>query len=121
MAAAVRGKPAVYLTPETVDPWNAKVVRAGMGAHFRLPIVERSWSDIAAYTQGLHVYLADMDGDIAYDRADWSSPWALIIGSEAHGASADARALATTRDHSAWRSARRAARSARSRSRSAGV
>ena len=30
---------AVYLSPETVDPWNPKVVRAGMGAHFRVPLI----------------------------------------------------------------------------------
>lgn len=93
-AAAVQ---AVLLSPGSVDAYNPKVLRGGMGAHFRLPIVERSWSDIAAYTQGLHVYLADMDGDIAYDRADWSSPWALIIGSEAHGASPQALELARQR------------------------
>ena len=38
-AAAGAGVNAVYLSPETVDPWNPKVVRAGMGAHFRVPLI----------------------------------------------------------------------------------
>ncbi len=37
-AAAGAGVTGVYLTPESVDPWNPKVVRAGMGAHFRVPV-----------------------------------------------------------------------------------
>ena len=37
-SAAGAGVSAVYLTAESVDPWNPKVVRAGMGAHFRLPL-----------------------------------------------------------------------------------
>ncbi|MCA9877509.1 MAG: hypothetical protein KC442_07000, partial [Thermomicrobiales bacterium] len=38
-SAAGAGASAVYLTPESVDPWNPKVVRAGMGAHFRVPLL----------------------------------------------------------------------------------
>ena len=38
-----------------------------------------------------------MTGDASYDRADWSRPWALIIGSEAHGASPQAGELAAER------------------------
>jgi TrmH family RNA methyltransferase len=49
------------------------------------------------YCRDLRVYLADSLGDIRYDKADWSSPWALIIGGEAHGAGAEAEALAAQR------------------------
>jgi TrmH family RNA methyltransferase len=38
-----------------------------------------------------------MTAETAYDAADWTSPWALIIGSEAHGASAEAEQLASER------------------------
>ncbi|HET7095711.1 MAG TPA: TrmH family RNA methyltransferase, partial [Thermomicrobiales bacterium] len=46
-AAAGAGATEVMLTPESVDPFNPKVVRAGMGAHFRIPI-QTLTSDAAA-------------------------------------------------------------------------
>lgn len=95
--AAAAGVEAVLLSPKTVDPYNPKALRGGMGAHFRIPLAEGSWGEIGAYCAGLHIYLADMTGDVAYDAADWSRPWALIIGSEAHGDSAEASQLAHQR------------------------
>jgi RNA methyltransferase, TrmH family len=94
--AAAAGVQLVILSPDCVDPYNPKVLRSGMGAHFRLPIAEAAWREITVYCEGLPVYLAASDGEAQYDRVDWSA-WALIIGSEAHGASEAARALATTR------------------------
>jgi TrmH family RNA methyltransferase len=93
--AAAAGIDAVLLAPGSVDPYNDKALRAGMGAHFRIPVVSQKWDEIAATCAGLSVYLADMHGDVAYDAADWSNGWALIIGGEAHGASEAAAALAT--------------------------
>jgi len=95
--AAGAGVQAVLLSPDCVDPYNPKTLRGGMGAHFRVPVVERRWEDISSYCQGLTMYLADSQGDVRYDEADWSSAWALIIGSEAHGASEDAQRLADAR------------------------
>ncbi|MCL4248085.1 MAG: RNA methyltransferase [Anaerolineae bacterium] len=92
--AAAAGVQIVVLSPDCVDPYNPKALRGGMGAHFRVPVVEASWQEIAQYCEGLPVYLAAGDGDTAYDSVDWSV-WVLIIGSEAHGASEPARALAT--------------------------
>lgn len=95
--AAASGIDAALLSLGCVDAYNPKALRAGMGAHFRIAVAELSWADIATATDGLIVYLADMEGDVAYDRADWSSPWALIVGSEAHGASPEAVLLARQR------------------------
>ena len=86
-SAAGAGASAVYLTPESVDPWNPKVVRAGMGAHFRLPLLA---FDEAAATlqQNLPLRAATAaDGPVAYDTVDWTQPAALIIGGEAEGVS----------------------------------
>jgi TrmH family RNA methyltransferase len=88
---------AVLLSPDCVDLYNPKTLRGGMGAHFRVPAAERTWDDITAYCQGLRVYLADSRGEVRYDLADWSAAWALIIGSEAHGASSEAQELAQAR------------------------
>jgi RNA methyltransferase, TrmH family len=95
--AAAAGVEAVLLSPKTVDPYNPKALRGGMGAHFRIPLAERDWGAIRAYCDGLHIYLADMTGDVSYNAANWSHPWALIIGSEAHGDSAEAAGLAHQR------------------------
>jgi TrmH family RNA methyltransferase len=84
----------VILAPKTVDPYNPKVVRGAMGAHFRLPIVALSWPEIAEALAGVHVLLADVRAERAYYEVDWARPSALIIGGEAHGASREARELA---------------------------
>ncbi|MCU0475700.1 MAG: hypothetical protein MUC99_06270 [Anaerolineae bacterium] len=67
-----------------------------MGAHFRLPVVEADWGQIAGYLDGLTVCAADAKGTLAYDQMDWAGQrWGLIVGSEAHGLSTRARELAT--------------------------
>ncbi len=93
--AAAAGVRAVILAPGSVDPYNPKVLRAGMGAHFRVPLLEMDWTQITTYCAGLRVYLADATGDMPYTAADWSPGWALVIGSEAHGAGEAAQTLAS--------------------------
>jgi TrmH family RNA methyltransferase len=95
--AAAAGVDLVLLAPGTVDPYNDKALRGGMGAHFRVPVVNQSWERITITCDGLPVYLADMTGDLTYDAADWGQGWALIVGSEAHGASEQAESLAHQR------------------------
>jgi RNA methyltransferase, TrmH family len=95
--AAAAGVDAVLLSPGCVDAYNPKVLRAGMGAHFRLVVMEMNWQEISRTCKDLNIYLADMQGDAAYNAVDWSAGWALIIGSEAHGASPEAAVLARKR------------------------
>lgn len=92
--AAASSVDLVILTHNAVDPYNPKVMRGGMGAHFRLPIVHLSWDEITAQYGGLDVYLADSQAVHAYHDVDWGKPSALIMGSEAHGVSAEARRFA---------------------------
>jgi TrmH family RNA methyltransferase len=92
--AAAAGVEAVLLSPTCTDPYNPKALRGGMGAHFRVPVVEREWEGIGQYCHNRTIYIADSAGDTPYDRADWSKEWALIIGSEAHGAGDEAQRLA---------------------------
>lgn len=94
--AAAAGVQAVFLPPETTDAFAPKVVRAGMGAHFRLPIQALAWDEIRAWTSGLRLLLADMDGDSCWET-DLRQPLALIVGGEAEGASGQAARLATAR------------------------
>ena len=89
--AAAAGVDLVILAPGCVDPYNPKVLRAGMGAHFRIPLVEAPWGEISAFCQDLAVLAASADSDAAYTEADWTRRWALILGNEAHGVSRKAR------------------------------
>lgn len=91
--AAAAGVQVAVLSPGCADPYNPKALRSGMGAHFRIPVVEASWEQIAEYCKRLQVYLAAADGPLTHDAVDWTKPWALVIGSEAHGVSEDAAAL----------------------------
>ncbi len=95
-SAAAAGVDVAILSPDCADPYNPKALRAGMGAHFRLPVVEATWTEIGTFCEELSVYAADADGTQDYDHVDWTQRCALIVGSEAHGLSAAAQALAKT-------------------------
>jgi TrmH family RNA methyltransferase len=93
--AAAAGVQSVLLPPETADAFAPKVVRAGMGAHFRLPVQAMEWDEIEQVcTQpNLRVFLANMNGQSCWET-DLRGPLALIVGGEAEGASEQARGLA---------------------------
>ncbi len=93
--AAATGVQAVLLPPETTDAFAPKVVRSGMGAHFRLSIHSMTWDEIEQMCKSanLQIYLADMNGQSCWEM-DLREPLALIVGGEADGASEHARKLA---------------------------
>lgn len=94
-AAAGAGVDGVLLPKGNVDVWSGKVLRAGMGAHFRLPLrASLGWEAVAERLRGLTVRLADVAGRTPYDRVDWAQPSALIVGGEAAGAGREAAQLA---------------------------
>jgi RNA methyltransferase, TrmH family len=93
--AAAAGVEAVLLAPGCADPYNPKVLRAGMGAHFRVPLAALAWPEIVSYCADMPVYFADSAGVQRYDQVDWTGRWGLIIGNEAHGPGQAATHLAT--------------------------
>ena len=95
-SAAATGVQAVLIPPETTDAFAPKVVRSAMGAHFRLPVHSMIWEEIEQICRSanLQMYIADMDGVSCWDM-DLRHPLALIVGSEAQGASEEARKLAS--------------------------
>jgi TrmH family RNA methyltransferase len=97
--AAAAGVQAVFMPAGTVDVHSPKVLRAAMGAHFRLPLRSLSWEEIANHLskESLRVYLAEAGEGILYSQADFSRPLALIVGGEASGAGPFAGGLAHER------------------------
>ncbi len=97
-SAVATGVQAVLVPPETTDAFAPKVLRSGMGAHFKLPIHSMSWDKIERFCESANqrIYLADMDAQSCWE-ADLRKPLALIIGSEADGASESARKMASQR------------------------
>lgn len=94
--AAALGVTATVAMPGTVDLWNAKVVRSGMGAHFKHPTFVGTWSELDSFQRGtgLEVFAADASGtDVASVRP--GSRVALVVGNEGAGLSADARSRAS--------------------------
>lgn len=94
---------AVLLTPNCTDSYSPKVLRAATGTHFFLPIEsDLSWDTITVrirthcLPEQPHVLLAEAGSRHLYYEEDLTHPLAFIIGNEAHGASTEARALATT-------------------------
>ncbi|KAA8490822.1 rRNA methyltransferase 3A, mitochondrial [Porphyridium purpureum] len=93
-SAAASGMDAVFCSKGSVDVWNPKVVRSGMGAHFQVPILsDMELGDIARHVVTelkLPIYVADGSGKTAYYDIDWVRGGALLIGSEAQGPSQEA-------------------------------
>lgn len=94
-SAAGAGISHIVIGEECVDPYNPKVVRSAMGAHFRVPFSQHPIRSLVDYfgTFSL-VALADAGGNALYDSVNWQLASVMIIGSEAFGPSADARQLA---------------------------
>jgi RNA methyltransferase, TrmH family len=101
--ALAAGVQAVLLAPGSVDAFAPKVVRAGMGAHFRLPVHQPGWDGIKQVLRApgskMKVYLADSTSGISYSQVDFRSPMAIIIGGEAGGAGSESAALADEMVH----------------------
>jgi RNA methyltransferase, TrmH family len=86
--AEALGAAGLVALPGTVDPWNAKSVRAAMGATFRLPVVQAEWRALAPWlrARGVAVLAADAGGEplgAPPGRA------ALVLGNEGAGVSAE--------------------------------
>jgi TrmH family RNA methyltransferase len=94
-----RGR-SVILTGSSVDPYNAKTVRASAGSLFHLPLVvapavEQALATIRSH--GMVVLAADGGGDISLDDlepAELARRTAWLFGNEAWGLPPEIRALA---------------------------
>lgn len=95
-AAAAAGVQALFVPPGNTDVFSPKVVRAGMGAHFRLSLNFLEWPQIIDFCKeknasALHLMLAESGEGIPFWQMDMRQPLALVIGGEADGACPEAK------------------------------
>jgi RNA methyltransferase, TrmH family len=95
-SAEAVGAAEVLCARGTADLYSPKVVRAAMGAHFRLAMEQDlGWEQLGERLAFVdHIYAADAAATLPYYAADWRQPSALIVGNEAHGLSEEVRSLA---------------------------
>lgn len=83
---------------DSVDAYSPKVVRAGMGAHFRLQILEDvRWTSLLPRLAERPRWLASVENGESYNQVNWLSDSVLIVGGEAEGAGPEADAAASGR------------------------
>jgi TrmH family RNA methyltransferase len=98
-SAAAAGVQAAFLSPACVDAFNPKVVRSGMGAHFRMPIYQMEWDEIrnALKERGTGKNLAVLSTEMAGSQIYWDvnlkRPVCIVVSSEADGISIKALEL----------------------------
>lgn len=98
--AAAAGAAYVVSTPGSADLFAPKVVRAGMGAHFRLRLFDAvPWDRIRRDLEGVVLVATDVEGGTSVYQVTWPERAALIAGGEAAGMSREGRDLVDMRVH----------------------
>jgi TrmH family RNA methyltransferase len=84
--AAALGATATVALPGTVDLWNAKVVRSGMGTHFFHPAFHATAASLEGFlaTSGTQLWCADAKGEQVGSRTR-PDRLALAVGNEGSG------------------------------------
>jgi TrmH family RNA methyltransferase len=85
--AFATGAGAFLALERSADPFSSRAVRAGMGAHFRLPIVAAASSTAlpALAAAGFQVVAADLEAAEPPDGIDLRPPTVLCLGNEGQG------------------------------------
>lgn len=95
--ADAMGADALILAGDSVDPYNAKCLRASAGSIFGTPVLQAPDTvDVIAALRdaGLQVLATTLDGAASLPSVDLSRPTAWLFGSEAHGLPAAVAAAA---------------------------
>ncbi len=82
------GVDAVFLSKESVDIYNPKTIRSTMGSIYRMPViyVEDLLELLSTFKKkGIKSYAAHLEGENTYDKEDYQSGTAILIGNEGNG------------------------------------
>jgi TrmH family RNA methyltransferase len=81
------GASGLLLLDGGVDAYHSSAVRAAMGAHFWIPIVEAKFAGFTDWAQknDIHVYGSSAHAQLDYRKANYQRPCVLLLGSEREG------------------------------------
>ena len=82
------GVDAVFMSKDTVDIYNPKVIRSTMGSIYRMPVVyvEDLIELLEAFkAKGIKSYAAHLEGKNSYDQESYNEGTAILIGNEGNG------------------------------------
>lgn len=91
------GVTGIVMDKDTVDIYNPKVIRSTMGSIFRVPFVyveDLAGACAQLKREQIPILAAHLQGELSYDQADLSGPFAFLIGNEARGLREETAALA---------------------------
>lgn len=86
--AEAAGVDAVFVSKESVDIYNPKTIRSTMGSIYRMPVIyiEDLLELLDIFKQkGIKSYAAHLEGKNSYDKEDYQSGTAILIGNEGNG------------------------------------
>jgi len=98
-SAAAAGIGTVCLSRHSVHAWSPRVLRAGMGAHFSLRIIEGADLQALAQCYSGTIVATAVDQGVPVFDADLSGDVALLFGNEGAGLSPELAALARQTVH----------------------
>lgn len=82
------GVDALFMSQDCVDIYNPKTIRSTMGSIYRMPFVyvEDLLMLLDIFRQkGIQSYAAHLEGNNSYDKEDYQSGTAILIGNEGNG------------------------------------
>jgi TrmH family RNA methyltransferase len=97
-SAEAFGAQQIFITTDTVNPWNPKVVRSSAGSVFRVPVTRAPLPQIASLLKQrgaiLYAAVAQHQGSASLLETTFAEHIAFLIGNEGSGLSPAALALA---------------------------
>ena len=80
---------AVIITNPNTDLYNPNVVRSSVGCVFSNQIAIGSTPEVISFLEekNITIYSATLQNAVSYNTQDYTSPTALVVGSESHGLS----------------------------------
>ncbi|MBQ4559441.1 MAG: RNA methyltransferase [Tyzzerella sp.] len=82
------GVDAVFMSKDCVDIYNPKTIRSTMGSIYRMPTIyiEDTVKLLEIFKEkGIQSYAAHLDGQNSYDKEDYRTGTAILIGNEGNG------------------------------------